>query len=696
MRVSRRILSGYTSIPADDHALRLLFDDVGLEVKRSEKIVLGGLADTAFDLELLANRGDHHCLAGVARELHGRTGLGLCLPPTADLVAGDIGRDVRVETELCLRYTLTPLELEAGAALPQDALLPLEAAGLHSISAAVDATNLSNIELGQPTHIFDADAIVGAVVVRLARPGERAWPLFRAAPVDLPADAVVIADDVKVLAIAGVIGCEESKATATSRRLLLESACFDPVSVRRTARALDLRTDASVRFERGADPDAALVGAGRVVHLLQTHCGATCSGQSAVVGAWVRRDRTIALAPDAARRFLGLPLSADEMAERLRRYGFAVSGDDALLMVAVPPARDWDVEGVADLWEELARSVSYDAVPIELPAVELGALPGPVEQVRTAVDAVLVGMGFYEVYTDGFYGRDLAACLPGAETRVNETHVPVLNALEGNQSLLKNNALLQLLDGAADSLRRKLDDVRLYEWTRTFHPDASAENGLCSERPLLAMLICGPARTATWAERARPADVFLMKGLVEEIGQALGLPLRVAPAMEATDPLLPALHPGRRAVVLLDGAPVGLVGEVHPSLCQRRGMKRQRPIYAELSRAALLGVARPVSFVAPADQPDVTRDLAFTLVDDVPSSAVVAAIQAASPAWLNGVVVTDRFDHERDGVPVRTLTFTLRWSLAAGSRTSDEINGHTLAAVDAVLAALGPRGVVLR
>lgn len=676
--------------------MRLLFDDVGLEVKRSEPIVLDGAADTAFDLELLANRGDHHSLAGVARELHGRTGLGLCLPPVAPLAAGAIGRDVRVETALCLRYTLTPLEIEPGAVLPPAAILPLLAAGLHSISAAVDATNLSNLELGQPTHIFDADTVVGAVVVRLARPGERAWPLFRSAPVELPADALVIADDEKVLAIAGVIGCEESKATAASRRLLLESACFDPVSVRRTARALDLRTDASVRFERGADPDAALVGAGRVVHLLETHCGARCAGLSAVVGLWERRDRSIALAPDAARRFLGLPVSAVEMAERLGRYGFLVSGDEALLDVRVPPARDWDVEGVADLWEELARSLSYDAVPVSLPAVGLGALPGPVERVRTAVDGVLVGMGFYEVYTDGFYGRDLAACLPGAEADVNAAHVPVLNALEGNQSLLKNNALLQLLDGAADSVRRKLDDVRIYEWTRTFHPDNGAENGLCTERPLLSMLVCGPARSATWAERARPADVFLMKGLVEEIGLALGLPLRVAPADRSADPLLSALHPGRRAVVLLDGAPIGLVGEVHPLLCQRRGLKRQRPVYAELSRAPLLEPPRPLAFVEPGDQPDVTRDLAFTLVGDVASSDVVAAIRAACPAWLAGVQVSDRFEHEREGVPARTLTFTLRWSLAAGSRTSDEINGHTLKAVDAVLAALGPRGVVLR
>ena len=265
MKLAQHLLRRWIAIPDDARALRLLLDDLGLEVKRSEATPDGAV----YTLELLANRGDHRCYLGVAREIRGRTGAEIMVPGITTLQVGKSPFQLRNSTPLCLRYTLTLLERTgAPAPLAEDALQALHAAGLHSVSAPVDATNLSNLEFGQPTHAFDAEKVDQYIEIRLSRPGERAWPLFQPGPVDLPAGTLVIADAVKILAIAGVIGCEESKTTADTRRVLLESATFDPVAVRKASRALNLHTDASARFERGADPSFPEVGAGRVVHLL--------------------------------------------------------------------------------------------------------------------------------------------------------------------------------------------------------------------------------------------------------------------------------------------------------------------------------------------------------------------------------------------------------------------------------------------
>jgi len=231
VKIAHDVLRRFVEVPSDPKVLRALFDDLGLEVKRVEPD--GSGLGTVFTLELLANRGDHYCYHGIAREIAGRTGARVALPMVDRLEVGPSPVPLRIDTPRCLLYTATLFEHDGKAQpLAGERLLPLLAAGLHSVSAPVDATNLANLELGQPTHAFDADTIVGGIVVRDSVAGEKAWPLFAPGPVEIPAGTLVIADDQKILAIAGVIGCEESKTTDATRRLLLESACFDPVAVR--------------------------------------------------------------------------------------------------------------------------------------------------------------------------------------------------------------------------------------------------------------------------------------------------------------------------------------------------------------------------------------------------------------------------------------------------------------------------------
>ncbi len=694
MKLSANALRRFVQLPREPRALRDLLDDVGIEVKRLEP----NGDDLALNVELLANRGDHYCYAGVAREISGRTGDPLCLPERATLTVGASPIPLRCETELCLVYTATLLEVDGpGGELHASVLAPIVGAGLAPVSAPVDATNLSNLELGQPTHAFDADRIEGGITVRTSRKGERAWPLFTEGHVELPEGTLVIADDVKILAVAGVIGCEDSKTTASTRRVLLESAAFDPVAVRLAARALDIATDASARFERGSDPSLPLGGAGRVVHLLE-QCGWRVVGTTGAVGDWTDPARVITLDVSVASAFLATPITADDAAERLTRYGFAITDQQGdTLQVQVPPHRLWDVEWVADLYEELAKSIGYNEIPIRLPSIGVGAVPTAVQSRREAVEEVLLGHGFYEVFTDGFYGRQNRERLGLTEDHPLWDHVGTLNALDRGYSLLKNNALSQALEGVQHNQRMKTAEVRCYEWTRVFEPDSSADNGVCRERELLWLIASGHAHDPDWARRPRAADAWLLKGLVAEIAAALQLPqLMVAPA-DPTAPLSSLLHPGRQLAIALGGRRVGILGEVHPAVVSNHKLKRVRPVYLELDASVLAAAPTPPTYVEPDALHPVVRSLAFTLPGRIEAGSVRATLAAASPDWLEGVGIVDLFEHTLDdGSPARSVTFELTYAQSAAGRTTDEINGATEALIAAVHAAHGERGVTLR
>ena len=689
MKISTSVLRRFVEVPDDGRDLRNLLDDIGVEVKRHD--IDAGL----FTLELLANRGDHHCYVGLAREISGRTGTGTCGPEYATLTTGDSPHPLVLETDLCTQYSITLLERKGpGTDLSADEQAPLNAAEIHSVSPAVDATNLANLEYGQPTHCFDADTIVGPITIRLSRDGERAWPLFAEERVDVPVGSIVIADDEKILAIAGVIGCEESKATENTTRILLESAAFDPIAVRKASRALHIHTDSSARFERGSDVSQVLIGAGRVVHLLQAH-GWSCSRISGVVGSWTDEERTISLSADAAAAFLDHSLDTAEISDRLGRYGFKVAESDSGLSVVVPPHRVWDVEFAADLYEELAKSIGYNNTATNLPPVDMGALPSAGDTAKTKVEEVLIGAGFYEVFTNGFHGTGLREKLGISEDHTLWNHVQTTNALDRGYGLVKNNALAQAVEALAGNVRAGTGPIQMYEWTRTFHPDATATNKVCTERHLLWAIADGNIEPNRWDDTPRNASAWLFKGIVEEIGTTLSIPLSVGPADE-THPLSDCLHPGRQASVKLHGKTVGVLGEVHPGVAKAFKLKRSRPVYLEIDRTAL--EAEPVvkRYAERSMHQPIMRSLAFSLPPRVTAGEVVSLMMTEGPGWLEQVDIVDLFAHDENGTPMRAVTFSLRYGNEDGDRSADSVNQASEALIAAVESNLGPKGVKLR
>lgn len=695
MKLSAALLNRYIhGLPNDARELRLLLDDAGLEVKRVEHTEDGPV----FTLELLANRGDHHCYAGVARELSGRTGGALCGPTIKSLETGPAPIPLRNETPLCLRYTGTLLERGDGGGLSSEALRILEAAGIHSLSAPVDATNLSNLEIGQPTHAFDADTIDGQITIRTTEAGEQAWPLFQDKKVELPEGTLVIADSTKILAVAGVIGCEESKTTEQTTRLLLESATFDPIAVRKASRSLGIHTDSSARFERGADPTMALIGAGRVAHLLVEQAGWRLVGNTGIVGDWEDPNRRIHISLEGVNSFLETTLDGDEVAARLSRYGFQVSLEQpapVTLSVRVPPHRLWDVEFPADLYEELAKSIGYNATPIGLPPVEMGSLTREYDLRKLRAEDVLIGSGFYEVFTDGFYGRDKLSLLGVAEGHPLWHHVETTNALDRDYSLLKNNCIGQALEAVSKNMRMRHDQIKAYEWTRTFHPDSSAENGVCFERNMLWGVVNGADRAKQWAGVDRPADPLFLKGVLQELAAELGLPIGLTRLPEDY-PVASLLHSSRSFGITIHGELVGAAGEIHPKALKAFKIKRARPCYFEIQADTLLGAGERPGYVEPPSYHPVVRSLSFTLPHGLTAGEIRSSMIQAAPPSLSAIQIVDEYSHEGAESDLRTITYELRFANPDFSVTAEEVNGFAETLIEAVQTQFGDQGVKLR
>jgi len=675
-------LRTHVDLPEQTHDARELLDEVGIEVKTVETTELG----TVFNVELLANRGDHYCYNGIAREVSGRTGAPLRYPQARKLDVQAATPDrVKIESPLCFVYTLTELFREpSSTSMGTDLLAPMLAADMSPTLAPVDASNLTNLDLGQPTHAFDADTIDGPITIRLSRKGERAWMLFTPEAVEIPEGTLVIADDSKILGIAGVIGCVESGITAKTTRILLESACFDPVAIRIASRQLNQATDAAARFMRGGDPTLPLIGAARVAYLLEKHCGYRV-GNAYTAGDWTNPNRTIDVDVAKVRRSLGAELTAFEMTDRLTRYGFAVEDlSDEKLTVIVPPHRLWDVHFEADIAEELWKSVGYNNTIVSLPHVEMGALPSHAENVIDRVSEMLVAEGFYEIFTDSFYGRKTRERLGLTEGDPLWAHVETQNSIEKDYSLLRNNTVAQALDALATNVNVKNANVKAYEWARVFLADSSAENGVTREQAILWGLANGRDRGPFWGDKGRPADAIYLKGILEQMRLALRLDLRVGTSEGHR--LERFFHPGRRAGIHLGERLIGIFGELHPSVLQRFDIKRQRPVYFELETDALFAEPRTRVYNEPPSRQPIVRNVAYAIPGGITAAAVRDAMHEAAPPFLREIRMVDVFE-----LPdARAVTFEIEY-LSEDALTGETINAATEAMMANVAAKFGDR-----
>lgn len=676
-------------------------------------------ADVVLDVDVKPNRGDALSIVGLAREVAALTGGSIREPESSVVEAGaPTAERLGVEVDdpgLCPRFVGRWVDDVHVGPSPDHVQMRLLAAGIRPVSNVVDASNYVMVELGKPIHTFDAAGVHdGRLTVRLARPGERLTTLDHVER-DLHPDTLLIADPAGPLAIAGVMGGADSEVTATTRSVIVESAIFDPVSIRRTAFRYALRSEASLRFEKGQEHRLARIGADRTARLIAEWAGGTVAPGVVDTNPVDPEPVRVAFRPARVNRLLGTSIPAVEQAEILKRVGlqlepsstetivhvsagerpFSVASDGQDVLVAVVPTWRRDIAIEADIIEEVARVRGYDLVPSTLPATPMPEFRATPLEVRDAVRDVLVGAGLTEVVTHALVSPGAieragwAAPIPPAdgEAAAEGTSIRVTNPLSADHAVLRQSLLGSLLDVVATNARRGRSDVAIFEVGKGYGRVGDETR----EWWRLAFALWGPFEVPAWNRGVRDADLDDAKGVVDLLARHLGL---VAPAYVAIGDE-PVLHPGRAATVTAVDATgraglAGRVGEVHPEVAHAREIRGSRVVIAELSLRGLSGGSLSIPrAVALQRYPDVERDLAVVADETRESGELVAVIRASAGTLLRDVRLFDVYRGTPLAAEARSLAFRLRFAAADRTLTEAEVDSAMTAVMRALEAAGG-------
>ncbi len=612
------------------------------------------LDDALFELKLTPNRADCLSLLGVAREVGAITGTPVAFPSVAEVPASIAEqREIVLDAaEACPLYFGRVIQgVNARAATPEWMKRRLERSGIRSISALVDITNYVMLELGQPLHAFDQAGLDGKIHARMARPGEKLL-LLNEQTIDIADDVLVIADDTKVLAMAGIMGGEESGVTLDTTTLFLESAFFAPKAIAGRARRYGFSSDASHRFERGVDFGGTRRAIERATALILEVCGGA-AGPVTSAEAPLPARRPVKLRTARAEKVLGLPLGADKIAELFTglALSFERNGDEFLV---TPPSWRFDIEIEEDLIEEIARLHGYDNIPAHAPRGVLEMLVQPeAQRPAWAVRHLLADRGYQEVVNFAFVEEAWEA-----DFAANTNPIRLANPIASQMAVMRSSLIGGLVANLVTNLKRKQARVRLFEVGRSFHRDAAAQPVAGFRQPWkLAGLAFGGALPEGWGSGGRKVDFFDVKGDLEAL---------LAPAVLRFEKLNhPALHPGRAARVLLGEREIGCLGELHPEWVQKYDLT-QAPIVFELEMEALKDVRLP-AYAEVSKFPPVIRDLAVLVDQKLELQTLLDTLKTSAPGIVQDVQLFDIYAGK--GVPENQKSLAFRIVMQDTQRT---------------------------
>lgn len=612
------------------------------------------LDDTLITLKLTPNRADCLSLTGIAREVSALSGAALTLPAIEPVAAAHerVRAVVLDAPDACPRYCGRIISgVDARSPTPEWIKRRLERSGIRSISALVDVTNYVMLELGQPLHAFDNADLSGAIHVRYPRPGEQ-LTLLNGQVVTPSADTALIADETdgsRALALAGIMGGEESGISDDTRELFLESAFFAPRAVAGRARALGFSSDASYRYERGVDFNLQRGAIERATQLILEICGGS---PGPVVEAVSLPDLPVRppvkLRSARAAKVLGIALVPAQVEKLLAGLGFPLRREQDDFIVS-PPSHRFDIEIEEDLIEEIARLHGYDNIPSPVPRGQLAMLPLPEER-RGAMQVrrLVAERGYQEVvnfsFVEAAWESDFCA---------NASPIVLANPIASTMGVMRTSLIAGLAGTLAFNLKRRASRVRVFEIGRCFVRDDQAGQVPGYAQPLnLAALCAGPASNEQWGEAARSVDFYDAKGDLEAL---------FAPRTLTFETLNhPALHPGRSARVLLDGQAVGIVGELHPQWVQKYelAVNHAAPVVFEIELAALMIQPLP-HYREVSRYPTVVRDLALVLAHDQPLQPLLDALREAAPAIVRDVALFDVYHGKGVETKQKSLAFRI-------------------------------------
>ncbi|MGH2634802.1 MAG: phenylalanine--tRNA ligase subunit beta [Actinomycetota bacterium] len=626
-----------------------------------------GLRGAVLDVEVTPNRPDFLSVLGIAREVAAATGTPLRSPEvglheTEEPAEGVAELEV-LDPERCPRYLARILRDVRHVPSPIGAQARLTAAGMRPISAAVDATNYAMLEIGQPLHPFDLALLKGpGIVVRRAEEGERLVTLDDVERT-FTSDDLFICDAERPVAVAGVMGGRLAEMTDATTDVLLEAASFQREGIQRTRRRIGLSTEASQRFERGVDPEAPPVGAGRACHLMAEWCGATVLRGVLEVGGAPDR-RWIPMRASRASTLIGYPVSVADAAEVFGRLGMANQAEDDAVHVEIPGYRV-DLDREVDLIEEVVRVQGYEGVGSTLPPVrQTGGLPERyafLDRVRGS----MVRAGLREVRQIPFASEE------DLELIGDRDAIRVTNPLQADEGWLRTGLLPGLLRTASRNASRQVRSVAIFEAGNVFRLDGGAPR-----EPRSAGFVMTGAADPGWTGGRREYDTFDAKGVVEAVMAELGIAWTTGPSPGAP------YHPGRSATVVVAGEEAGAFGELHPRAASRLDLTA-RVAAGELDVELLMRhtSGRLETREVPRFPP-VRRDLAFVVPVGTSAGAVGAALEEAGGALLDSSLLFDV--HSGQPLPAgrKSLAYSLDFRAPDRTLTDAEANEAVARIVD--------------
>ncbi len=682
MKLSYEWLKDFVDVRQSPQKLADSLTMAGLEVESLETVG----RDAHMELGVTPNRGDCLSIIGVAREVAAITGKKLKSTAVRPVKGnGAIARRLKVAVKAsarCPRYSARVIDGVRIGPSPAWMVKRLAVAGIRSINNVVDATNYVMIERGQPLHAFDARLIEGGKIIVRTAGATASFRTLDGVQRALAPDDLLICDGVKPVALAGIMGGENSEVTPSTTSLVLESAYFESAGVRRTATRLGLASESSRRFERGVDPGGVVEALHRLVALIALVAGGTPSEDW--IDAYPRPVRPLVLSFDAREvtRLGGCELAPAAQRALLTRLGFRAAGSGARMRVTVPCFRP-DVTRPVDLVEEILRIHGYAHVPLTMPQMRVAKLEMPRgAQEAATVREELVARGYSEAVLMAF--EEERWCAPFAAEEGISPAV-IANPLSREESVMRTHLMPGLIKALALNVNRQRRDVKLFALQRVYRRPVGKVHA--SEPMKLAGIVTGRRNPRSWSANALPADFYDAKGAVDAVFSRMKLDDQVLYQRGGTYEFL---VPGSYAVILCANQRVGWVGELHPSLLERAEIRQ--PVFGfefDFGAMAALSRAVAVKFRELHPYPFVERDLSILVDTAKPHVEVEKTILQSVSTLLTDVRVFDVYRGK--GIPEdkKSVTYCIRYASEERTLTDDEVNAAHAKVIDAVTTKLG-------
>ena len=652
---------------------------IGLDIK--EALMLD---DTVYEFELTANRADCFSMVGLSREFGIMTNQKALFPvimvnENGESIEGKASVAIEAH-DLCTRFTsrlVTNVTIEPSPLWMQNRL---RNSGIRPINNVVDVTNYVMLELGQPMHAYDYDCVADhTLIARRAKAGETLTTLDGNER-ELNESMLIIADTKGPIGVAGVMGGLTSEVTDKTTNVLFEAAVFNGPSIRRTSKALGMRSEASGRFERGVNHKYTAYAIDRAAQLLQQICP-SCKVSVGVIDVYSEpvEQRTVTFTAEQINDYLGTSIEKDRMVDILTKLEFGITESGDTIEALVPTWRD-DVTGMPDIAEEVARIVSYDNIAPTIPVAILssGGMT-PKKALTKEVTHYLAHAGLSQIITFSFMHKDglTNMMLPEGDSRY--TAIPILNPISEEFPYMRTTLVPAVIEAAKRNIAQQNKDLWLFETANVYEPKALPLTEVPHERPMACGIMMGKVTEAAWNQAQRDTDFYDVKGVVDGLLAKLGLTqYDIQPSSESY------YHPGVSAHYTVNGVTIANYGELHPQVVKNFDLSGKVYMFEIDLEAVLSIIVPPFRYQSFSKFPGTSRDLAIVAPVSVTSGDIVALIKEHGGEYLESVSIFDVYEGEHIEAGYRSLAYNLQFRSMEGTLNDEDIDGAIQAIIDAL------------